>query len=62
MAIPDYQTVMLPLLRLATNGEEHRLRDAIEELAYHLDLTEDERKELLPSGSQASPVLSRRAR
>jgi restriction system protein len=54
MAIPDYHAVMLPLLRLATNGEEHRLRDAIEEQAYHLDLTEDERKELLPSGSQAT--------
>ena len=45
---------MLPLLRLAADGEEHRLRDAIEELADHFDLTEDERKELLPSGSQAT--------
>ncbi len=54
MAIPDYQTIMLPLLNLAADGEEHRLRDAIEELADHLDLTEDERKELLPTGSQAT--------
>ena len=45
---------MLPLLSLAADGEEHRLRDAIEELADHFDLTEDERKELLPSGSQAT--------
>ncbi len=54
VTIPDYQTVMLPLLNLAADGEEHRLRDAIEELADHFKLTEDERKELLPSGSQAT--------
>jgi restriction system protein len=45
---------MLPLLSLAADGEEHRLRDAIEELADYFNLTEDERKELLPSGSQAT--------
>jgi restriction system protein len=45
---------MLPLLNLAADGEEHRLRDAIEELADYFNLTEDERKELLPSGSQAT--------
>ena len=54
MTIPDYQTVMLPLLNLAADGEEHRLRAAIEELAAHFNLTEDERKELLSSGSQAT--------
>ena len=54
MAIPNYQTVMLPLLSLAADREEHRLRDAIEQLADHFDLTEDERKKLLPSGSQAT--------
>jgi restriction system protein len=54
VTIPDYQTGMLPLLSLAADGEEHRLRDAIEELANHFDLTEDERKELLPSGRQAT--------
>jgi restriction system protein len=54
MAIPDYQTVMLPLLNLAADGEEHRLRDAVEVLADHFDLREDERTELLPRGSQAT--------
>ncbi len=33
MPIPDYQSVMLPLLRLAGDGGEHRFRDAIEQLA-----------------------------
>jgi Mrr N-terminal domain/Inorganic pyrophosphatase len=54
MAIPDYQTVMLPLLRFAADKREHSTREAIEELANHFSLTEDERKELLPSGSQAT--------
>jgi restriction system protein len=54
VTIPDYQTVMLPLLKLAADGKEYRLRAAIEQLADHFDLTEDERKELLPSGSQAT--------
>lgn len=54
MAIPDYQSVMLPLLRLAADGNEHTLRSAVEELAEQFKLTEDERKELLPSGSQST--------
>jgi restriction system protein len=54
MTIPDYQTVMLPLLKLAEDRTEHRFRDAIEELAVYSNLTEDERKEPLPSGSQVT--------
>ncbi len=54
MAIPDYQTIMLPLLRLAADGQEHSVRDTIEQLADGFGLTEDERKELLPSGGQAT--------
>jgi restriction system protein len=54
MTIPDYQTVMLPLLRFAADGQEHSLRDAIENLADHFDLSDDERKALLPSGRQAT--------
>jgi restriction system protein len=54
MTIPDYQTVMLPLLRFAADGQEHSLREAIENLADHFDLSDDERKTLLPSGRQAT--------
>lgn len=54
MALPDYQTVMLPLLRLAADGQEHSLRGTIERLASEFSLGEDERKELLPSGGQAT--------
>ena len=50
MAIPDYQDCMLPLLRLASDGNEHRIRDAIQHIADEFELTEEERRELLPSG------------
>lgn len=53
MPIPDYQTIMLPLLRLAADGQEHSFRDAVDKLAEEFSLTPDERTELLPSGGQA---------
>jgi restriction system protein len=52
MAIPDYQTCMLPFLRHLSDGAEHTLRDAEESLATHFQLTAAERAELLPSGQQ----------
>jgi restriction system protein len=52
MAIPDYQSIMLPLLRFAADGKEHSLRETIEALADHLELTDAERRVLLPSGRQ----------
>ena len=52
MAIPDYQTIMLPLLKFASDSREHRFREAVEALADKFKLTEDDRKELLPSGQQ----------
>src|SRR4051794_12751821 len=54
MTLPTYQTVMLPLLRLVSDGQEHSLRGAIEQLAEEFQLSEEERKELLPSGGQAT--------
>jgi restriction system protein len=54
MAIPDYQSIMLPLLKFAGDGKEHSLRQTIEALADEFDLTEEERRELLPSGQQAT--------
>ena len=43
---------MLPLLRFAGDGAEHSLRDAIESLAGEFKLSDEERRELLPSGQQ----------
>lgn len=52
-AIPDYHILMLPLLRLASDRQEHQWRAAIETLADECALTKAERNEPLPSGSQA---------
>ena len=54
MAIPDYQSIMLPLLQFAGDGQEHSLRATIEALADQFHLTSQERSELLPSGRQAT--------
>jgi restriction system protein len=53
MSIPDFQSIMLPLLELASDGKEHKLSETITHLAAHFQLTDTERKELLPSGKQA---------
>ena len=53
MAIPDFQSIMLPLMKYSSDGKEHSLRESIEQLAKHFNLSAEERKELLPSGTQA---------
>lgn len=58
MAIPDYQTCMMPLLRFASDGKEHQLKDAASQLAQEFRLTEKEIHEFLPSGQQ--PVFINR--
>ena len=52
MSIPDYETLMLPLLQIAAEmkGQEIPLVAAVEKLATQFKLTTDERHELLPSG------------
>lgn len=50
--IPDYQSIMLPMLKRVSDNKEHTFRDLIEELSCDFSLTEDQRKELLPSGNQ----------
>ena len=48
--IPTYQEFMRPLLEIASNGNEIKIRDAINSLADQFHLTQDERLEKLPSG------------
>jgi len=52
MAVPDFQTVMLPLLVLMGDGSEHSLAEVIENLGSRLGLSLEEEKELLPSESE----------
>lgn len=51
MAIPDYESIMLPLLKLAADGEDHLAREATEFINDEFSLTEEEKKVLLPSGT-----------
>ena len=52
MAIPDYKTIMLPLLKFAGDKQEHSIREAIDHIADIFKLSEQERKEVVPSGQQ----------
>ena len=53
MPIPDYQTIMLPILQLAADQQEHKFSDCVQSLADKFLLTDEEKSELLPSGTQA---------
>ncbi len=50
MPIPDYQTLMLPLLKLVKRDGDISLSNATNALADQFNLTDIERKQLLPSG------------
>ena len=50
MAIPDYQSLMRPLLACGQDGQEKNINDCIAKLAKQFELTDEERERLLPSG------------
>ncbi len=53
MTLPDYQALMLPLLQYAGNQDsEITTSEAVEALARKLNLTEEDLREILPSGTQ----------
>jgi restriction system protein len=58
MPIPDFQSLMLPIMKVAQDGAEHTARELRQRIGDDLGLTDAERKELLPSGTQ--PVLTNR--
>jgi len=47
MAIPDYQSIMLPLLKLASDKKEHTMQETLECLASFFKVSEVELQELL---------------
>jgi restriction system protein len=59
VAIPDFQTIMLPLLRYASDGAEHSIHDAVEALEEAMHLSEDERNQLYASGKR-KPIFNDR--
>src|SRR5690242_13412475 len=52
MPIPDYQSLMRPLLAFGRDGSEKDIKDAIATIASQLKLSDDEVQQLLPSGKQ----------
>jgi restriction system protein len=54
MPVPDFQTIMLPLLRHYGDGKEHSVHEALNELAKTFSLSEQEINEMLPSGKQTA--------
>lgn len=56
--IPTYEDCMLPLLKVLSNGEIHKLNDVISKLEEEFNLSDEEKRELLPSGKQ--PVFRNR--
>jgi len=49
MTIPDFQMMMLPLLRMFNEGQT-QVSDCLPGLIAHFNLSKDEAAELLPSG------------
>jgi restriction system protein len=58
MAIPDFESIMRPLLVHLADGREHQTQETLDELAGVFALTAEERQELLPSGKQ--PLFTNR--
>ncbi len=50
MTVPDFQAIMLPLLKLVSDGREYRFRDVIGSMSDHFKLNQEDRAETLPSG------------
>ena len=52
MAIPLFHQIMLPLLKLLEDKQEHSLRQTIDTLSKQFNLSAEEQSEVLPSGRQ----------
>lgn len=52
MAVPDFQSFMLPVLQLAADGKEHSIRELHDCISKRMGLTDSDIEEKLPSGMQ----------
>jgi restriction system protein len=52
MSVPDYQSLMRPLLAYGQDGGEKNINETIAAIANHLRLSDDDRALLVPSGKQ----------
>ena len=53
MAVPDFQSVMLPFLEILQDGKERTMRELTEQLSLRFKLTDEDRQKHLPSGPQS---------
>ncbi|MBO6219768.1 MAG: restriction endonuclease [Treponema sp.] len=52
--IPDFQTIMLPLLQYAVDKKEHRFSDSVAFLSDKFSLTDEEKSQMIPSKRQST--------
>src|SRR5689334_17428737 len=52
VAVPSYQDFMLPILRILSDGNQHRISDLYDEVAQATGLGDVDRAEMLASGKQ----------
>lgn len=52
--IPDFQTIMLPLLEYFSDNVEHSTSEIVEYISNSFNLSEEQRNQLLPSGTQTT--------
>ncbi len=53
LPIPDFQTLMRPLLKHLSDGSDHSNQETVAVLADEFHLSDGERTQLLPSGKQS---------
>lgn len=58
MSIPDYATLMLPLLKFVSDGKEHLIDEISQHLSHLYNLTAEEKEQRIPSG-RATFIKSR---
>lgn len=59
MSVPDFQTIMRPLLALHSDGQEHEIAATREAVADHFDLSPADRQERIPSGSVSTYIQAK---
>jgi restriction system protein len=52
--IPDFQSIMLPMLEILSDEKEHKLQDLKDKICTHFKLTEEEKASLLPKSNQST--------
>ncbi|TWT52000.1 restriction endonuclease [Allorhodopirellula solitaria] len=52
MAVPDFQSMFVPFLNAISDGQEHAIKDVANTIADQMELSQEDREEVLPSGSQ----------